>query len=329
MARIAIVTSSFPEGPGDASGHFVLSEVNLLCEAGHDVVVLAPGAAPKHLPANAFKTHWLGPLEAFGWPGLPTRLREHPSRALSVAQFAWRVRKALQALGPLDRIIAHWLFPSGALLLFAPRTEWEIVAHGSDIELLHRLPSWLSGPFLNTLKKRGCKLRFVSKAQHAKTAAHFGNTLPESYVRPCTLDVSALARTATEEALALGQNRPIIAIVSRLVPEKRVATALRAATLIPNAQVVVAGDGPLRESLEAAFPEAHFVGRLPRPLALGLIAAADVLVHASELEGASSVVREARALGTPVVAANSGDLLAMSQHDKGLFVLSSREARGA
>ncbi len=329
MARIAVVTSSFPEGPGDPSGHFVLSEVNLLCQAGHEVVVLAPGAASQPLQANSFKTHWLGPLEAFGWPGLLTRLREHPSRAVSVAQFAWRVHKALQALGPFDRIIAHWLFPSGALLLFAPRTEWEIVAHGSDIELLLRLPRWLSQPFLNTLKTRGCKLRFVSESQHTKTAARFGNALPKSYVRACTLDVSALTRRATEQALKFGQNRPIIAIISRLVPEKRVATALRATTLIPNAQVVVAGDGPLRESLEATFPEAHFVGLLPRPLALGLIAAADVLVHASKLEGASSVVREARALGTPVVAVNSGDLLAMSQHDKGLFVLSTRKARDA
>ena len=47
--------------------------------------------------------------------------------------------------------------------------------------------------------------------------------------------------------------------------------------------------------------DARFVGAVARPEALGWIGAADVLLHASRAEGLSTVVREAAALGTPVL----------------------------
>jgi teichuronic acid biosynthesis glycosyltransferase TuaC len=68
--------------------------------------------------------------------------------------------------------------------------------------------------------------------------------------------------------------------------------------------LVVVGDGPERSRLEALARargvDARFVGRVPRDEALAWIGAADVLIHASEAEGLSTVVREAEALGTPV-----------------------------
>ncbi len=42
----------------------------------------------------------------------------------------------------------------------------------------------------------------------------------------------------------------MIVIVSRLVPQKRVAVALEAALLVPNTRVVVIGSGPERDTLE-------------------------------------------------------------------------------
>ena len=51
-----------------------------------------------------------------------------------------------------------------------------------------------------------------------------------------------------------------------------------------------------------------FVGQLERSRALAFIAAADVVLSASRLEGSPTVVREARLLGTRVVALRAGDL---------------------
>jgi glycosyltransferase involved in cell wall biosynthesis len=83
----------------------------------------------------------------------------------------------------------------------------------------------------------------------------------------------------------------------------------------------VLGDGPELERLMARFPAARFIGHVERAQALAYISAADVLVSASLREGAPSVVREARALGTPVVCLEAGDVKKWAETDPGLSVV--------
>ena len=90
---------------------------------------------------------------------------------------------------------------------------------------------------------------------------------------------------------------------------------------VPELLAIVVGEGPERASLERRFPRARFVGHVPRPRALAYVAAANVLVSASLLEGAPTVVREARALGTEVVCLPAGDLRAWAATDPGLHVV--------
>jgi glycosyltransferase involved in cell wall biosynthesis len=108
--------------------------------------------------------------------------------------------------------------------------------------------------------------------------------------------------------------------VARLFPEKRVAVALAAARLIPEVKVVVVGSGPERTRLRRQFPEVSFAGQLPHNDALTWLAAADLVLSASRREGAPTVVREARALGVPVVACPAGDVELWSRSDPGLLV---------
>jgi glycosyltransferase involved in cell wall biosynthesis len=109
-------------------------------------------------------------------------------------------------------------------------------------------------------------------------------------------------------------------VVARLVPDKRVGTALDAIAHLPAVQVVVIGGGPLLAELRARFQQVRFTGELPRAQALEWIASANVLVSASLLEGAPTVVREARALGVPVVACPAGDLTLWAERDPGLWL---------
>jgi teichuronic acid biosynthesis glycosyltransferase TuaC len=51
------------------------------------------------------------------------------------------------------------------------------------------------------------------------------------------------------------------------------------------------------------------------------MSAADLLLSASRHEGAPTVVREARALGTPVVATDAGDLRAWAAADAGIWLV--------
>jgi len=106
-----------------------------------------------------------------------------------------------------------------------------------------------------------------------------------------------------------------------LIPEKRVALALQALELLDPLSTVVVGDGPELSALRTRFPDVHFTGQLPRPEALRWIAAADLLISASAHEGAPSVVREARALGVPVVAVAAGDLADWAKADPGLLLV--------
>jgi glycosyltransferase involved in cell wall biosynthesis len=111
----------------------------------------------------------------------------------------------------------------------------------------------------------------------------------------------AIARTRR----ALGAAR-VAVCVGRLVPTKRVDRVIDyvAGSAAPLSLVVV-GDGPERSRLETLVRErgidGRFVGAVDRREALAWIGAADVLLHASEAEGLSTVIREAEALGTRVV----------------------------
>lgn len=113
----------------------------------------------------------------------------------------------------------------------------------------------------------------------------------------------------------------LIVIVGRLVRSKRVDVALRSAALVPKANVVVIGDGPQAAELAAEHPGVRFVGLVPRDQALTWIAAADLVLSASRSEGAPTVIREARALGVPVVSTAAGDLTRWMRSDRELWVV--------
>jgi len=146
--------------------------------------------------------------------------------------------------------------------------------------------------------------------------------LPLLEVKPSPIDLETTPpRSEARRALNLPENAAIALIVARLVPGKRVDVALRALSLLESLDVLVVGDGPELSTLRAAFPTVRFIGQVPRPEALRYIAAADVLVSASAKEGAPSVIREARALGVPVVSVAAGDLTAWAERDPGLHIV--------
>lgn len=319
--RIAVVTTSFPRRAGDGAGHFVETEVKELVAAGHDVTVLAPGIGESTVAAR-LTVDWIEDRGASGWPGTMARLKDDPSRALGLGRFAavaaWRLRAT-----HFDRVIAHWLVPCGVPIALAARAPVEVVAHGSDVRLLLQralLRRWVVGRLL----AMGAEVRFVSHAlRDALVAVSDPRLLGSSTVRASPIDVRGIAERARARAeLGVAADARLIVLASRLVPSKRLEVGLAAATLIPNAEVVVVGDGPERAALERDFAEARFIGHVPRADALTWIAAADVVLSASRCEGAPTVVREARALGVPVVAAPSGDLLRWAADDPGISVVS-------
>ena len=304
------------------------SEVQRLAQAGHEVHVFAPGPRTRMTrDAHGAALHWLSDYGAFGWPGAVARLKERPARALGAAAFCASAQRELRRQAPFTRLQAHFLLPCAwpiATFAFSASDapSLELVGHGSDVRLFCRLPSALRARIARAWLQRGARLRVTSDELAQRLLVATPELSRCVQVAPSPLDVDDVpTRSVARRALGLGEARQVVLIVARLVPEKRVATALRALSLLDALSVIVVGDGPDLPALRARFPAVHFTGYLPRPVALSFIAAADVVVSASTEEGAPTVVREARALGVPVVSVEAGDLAAWAARDSGIFLV--------
>jgi glycosyltransferase involved in cell wall biosynthesis len=98
---------------------------------------------------------------------------------------------------------------------------------------------------------------------------------------------------------ALGCAGPVFLYVGRLAIEKSVDDFL--GLDLPGTKVVV-GDGPARRQLEAAFPQASFLGTLTGKELARAYASADVFVFPSRTDTFGMVLLEALASGLPIAA---------------------------
>ncbi len=319
MARVVVVTTSYPRFPGDAAGHFVQTEARQRAHRGDSVVVIAPG--PGTSPDDGVHVEWVGGGDAFGHPGALARLRERPTRLLSAGAFVAFARRALARAGPAERTIAHFVVPSGWPI--ADRTgSLEVVAHGSDVRLLEGLPRRACVFVVRRLLERGATFRFVSSELASRLArATLPEVLERSRIEPCPIDVrSAPTRTAARARLGVGADERLAVVVGRLIRSKRADVAVRLSLQHAVDRVVVVGGGPDAARIPK-LPSVEMKGQLLRDEALAWIAAADLLVSASREEGAPTAIREARALGVPVVAVPSGDLASWAAADPGITLV--------
>ncbi len=110
----------------------------------------------------------------------------------------------------------------------------------------------------------------------------------------------------------LGADRPLVTYVGRVAHEKNIGFLVRVfaqvLAAVPQAMLVIAGEGPAREALRTQVAglgltrQVHFAGYLERDTQLlDCYAAADAFVFASRTETQGLVLLEAMAQGAPVV----------------------------
>jgi glycosyltransferase involved in cell wall biosynthesis len=107
-------------------------------------------------------------------------------------------------------------------------------------------------------------------------------------------------------------DRPTVLTIARMVEEKGLDDLLRAAVQVPGAQFLLAGDGPLRGTLEGL---AMALGVADRVFFLGyredtddLLSDCDLFVLPSYNEGLPLAILEAMAAGRAVVASEAGGI---------------------
>ena len=112
--------------------------------------------------------------------------------------------------------------------------------------------------------------------------------------------------SAARDRFGLDPSRPLVLMASALIASKHVDVAIEAVSAIPEAKLVVAGDGPLRDQLarqaEARMPGRYRQMRVAPSDMPDLYRSADVFLHLSKDESFGNVFVEALATGTPIVA---------------------------
>lgn len=230
--------------------------------------------------------------------------------------------------GSFERVVAHFLFPSAIFWAAGLSAPLEVRLHGADVRLFTRLPPRVRERVIEGLLRRG-SVQFVFAAESSRRAFLSSLGRSRALVRERSTSEHPELERAGSAALAGNVVRgrrpsgPVVVVAGRLVRSKRVDLAIETLATIPEACLVVVGDGPERKRLERLANTvlrnpAQFTGLLPRTEALRWIGEASALLHTSLDEAAPSVVREALALGTPVVATDAGDLQRWSLEAPGI-----------
>lgn len=147
-------------------------------------------------------------------------------------------------------------------------------------------------------------------------------------VIPNAIDAPAFRASASKKNLrdeiGAGDDRFVVAFVSRLIPEKGVQALIEASRdqrlMRAGVTFVLAGDGPLGEEVCAAEgPGLRWVGRLDSKDTAALLMQADLLCLPTRSEGFSTVLLEASACGCPSLVTDVGgarDIICDDDHGR-------------
>ncbi|MGD9787002.1 MAG: glycosyltransferase [Sulfuricellaceae bacterium] len=139
----------------------------------------------------------------------------------------------------------------------------------------------------------------------------------------------SLSRPSVRQALGIGDNDFLVLMVGILRSVKRHEIAMQAFQRFlerqPNAWLVLAGEGPMREGLGKLAAQLGIADRIKflghREDIPDLLAAADILLLTSRSEGVPQAVTQALGLGVPVIATAVGGVPELIIHEKtGLLV---------
>ena len=210
-----------------------------------------------------------------------------------------------------DVIDAHFYYPDGvAASLIAKRLGKPFVctARGSDINLYRQFPR----------AQRLIRATVRQAAANLGVSADLVQQLIELGAEPANTQVlrngvdlerfAPLDRTTVRASLGIDHQGLLLLAVGHQVELKGHDLVIRVLQRYPQSQLVLVGDGPMRDQLKTlahslgVADRVHMVGQRPNESLKAYYSAADVLMLASSREGWPNVLLEAMACGTPVVA---------------------------
>lgn len=267
----------------------------------HVVIPLrAAGSLSAELPDHVM-CRPLGVVGASGWAGVrlgavARRLRADVIHARNTGCWA-------------DAVVASLLMPRVRLVLGLHGLE-----SGEPFNRRQRLcvrAALLRGARFTSVSEAGRRQLIEQAGVPANLVDVLGNGVDLSRFHTPNADM----RRRMRAALRLGDDAFVVGTVGALTPVKDHATLIRAvadaAEPLPDLQLLIIGDGPLRADLERQARRVGIGGRVRftgrRDDIPDLLACMDAYVCSSVSEGMSNAVLEAMAAGLPIIATDVGD----------------------
>ncbi len=361
--HIGFVTTSFPKFKGDTAGSFVFGMARAFRDRGIsiDVVVPEPSEETDWEPGEPWlkgirviKTRYAYPRSRetlFFGSGVPDNLRQNPFNALLIPPAVLQlVLKTAYAAKNWDAVISHWLAPSAFVTAAALRIALKKKAVGSPIPHLavahsgdvHLLSSPMLRPLALAVGKSASSVGFISENLRNKYFNIIGpkaaeKILSKTCITPMGIDQNELITNKSREELRhfFGFKKFTVLFLGRLVPIKGADILIDALECLDECEIVVAGEGPERQSLELRAKNknvsAEFLGAVNAETRADLFKACDVLVLPSittkskRTEGMPLVIIEAAAANIPVIASDTGSVSEFITHKKNGLLFKERD----
>ncbi len=303
--KLAIVTETFPpEVNGVAMTFGVI--VRELSNRGHAIKVYRPERKELNSSDSA-KSHTEVSMRGMRIPGYPLLRLGLPARGSLIR--AWRQERPdlvhVVTEGPLGATAV-----SAARVLDLPvtssfHTNFHAYTHNYGFGMLHPFVlRWLRRVHNRTQRT------FAPTDELCAELSGLGFNNMSLLSRGVDTDCFSPERRsiALRKSWGAGPENPVVLHVGRMAAEKnydllfQCYAAMRQAN--PRLRFVLAGDGPLRESMIKAHPECHFAGFYSRDEIGRHYASADIYIHPSLTETFGNVLTEAMASGLAVAGFN-------------------------
>jgi glycosyltransferase involved in cell wall biosynthesis len=351
---VVMVTTSYPRYPGDSVGTFMEPIAKSVAARGHRVHIVAPWhplvrrpRIERGLHFHFYKYAPLPSLNVFGYAAsmradVTLKGAAYAAAPLALARGWWTARRIARRYRA-SVMHGHWVVPGGVTAaMAAPGLPLVISLHGSDVYVAERFgPARLAARA--AFRRAGAVT--ACSADLATRAIRLGADPAKTTVVPYGVDTARFApdpeaRRERRAALGVSASMLLVAAAGRLVSKKGFEYLIDALARVPNAVLVLAGDGSLREDLQRRAASSgvrervRFLGDRTQDDVAALFSAADVIVapsvrdDAGNVDGLPNVVMEALASGTPLITTRAGGIGAVVEDGVTALVVPERDIHG-
>ncbi|MGI9260487.1 MAG: glycosyltransferase [Woeseiaceae bacterium] len=349
--RILCPTFWYPEHAGDIHATYVHDINRHFVQLGHEVVVVTPqidDAAARETIDGVDVVRFQTDIPADLRYGKVAQSRIGPvsklRRLLAMATYLRKQYKESCRIGAAlrpDVIHGHWAIPTGPAVVLAARklgVPSIITMHGGDVyvnpEQGYDFPTrWYVRPVLRRTLCAADALTAISDdcRQHALKAGAAADKIN------VIMNGADLRRFSPGKATVSNYGSQMIFACRQLIPRKGIRYLIEATAMLaneyPDAQLVVAGDGIERESLEQLArnlnisDRVHLIGWVPNASLPDFFRSAVMSVIPSIEEGFGIPAAEAMGCELPVIATDAGGLPEVVDDGVTGFVVAREDSR--